>query len=245
MAKNKCAIITGAGVGIGKGIAIKLAREGYNVVIADINIANAKKTASEIGKSGKKAMAVQCDVSNEKSVKEMFLEAKKKFGQINVLVNNAGIFPFTPFVKISEEDWDKVIDVNLKSIFLCSREAAKSMGTGGRIINISSIAAFVGFEGLTHYCASKSGMNGLTRALALELAPKKITVNVVAPGAIATPGASKGSTKESIKQTISIIPLSRMGKPEDIANATAFLASNEASYITGQALIVDGGYTLR
>jgi 3-oxoacyl-[acyl-carrier protein] reductase len=242
MQKNKTAVVTGAGQGIGKGIAEKLAKEGCNIVVADINLKEAKKTASQIGK---KAIAVQCDVSEKKSVKNLFSEAKEKFGQIDILVNNAGIFPFTPFNKISEEEWDKVIDVNLKSIFLCCQEAAKLMKAGGRIVNISSIAAFIGFEILIHYCASKAGINGFTRALALELAPRKITVNGVAPGAISTPGANKTSTKESIQQTIAIIPLARMGKPEDIANAVAFLASEEASYITGQTIIVDGGYTLR
>jgi NAD(P)-dependent dehydrogenase (short-subunit alcohol dehydrogenase family) len=151
---------------------------------------------------------------------------------------------------MKEADWDKVIDVNLKSIFLCSKEAIKIMPEQGRIVSISSIASFVGFEGLVHYCATKGGINAMTRALALELAPKKITVNAVAPGAIDTPGASqpdqpKTAAEATRKQTISMIPLARMGQPEDIANAVVFLASPKADYITGQTIIVDGGWTLR
>ncbi|MBN2884320.1 SDR family oxidoreductase, partial [Patescibacteria group bacterium] len=164
---------------------------------------------------------------------------------IDILVNNAGIFPFKPFLDMTEADWDKVMDVNLKGTFLCSQAVAKQMKTGGKIVSISSIAAYVGFSGLTHYCASKGGIVAMTRALALELADKKINVNSVAPGAIETPGASTGMTPELKKQTEAMIPWGRMGLPEDIANAVAFLVSDQADYITGQTLIVDGGYTLR
>jgi len=158
-------------------------------------------------------------------------------------VNNAGIYPFKPFEQMQEADWDRVMNVNLKSIFLCSQRAAKEMKQGGKIVDISSIASFVGFEGLTHYCASKGAINATIRAMALELAPKKINVNAVAPGAIDTPGAK--SSQEQIKQTIAAIPWARMGMPADIANAVVFLASENADYITGQTIIVDGGWTLR
>ena len=158
-------------------------------------------------------------------------------------MNNAGIYPFKAFEQMTEQDWDKVMSVNAKSVFLCSQSAAKEMKQGGKIVDISSIASFVGFEGLTHYCASKGAINATIRAMALELAPKKINVNAVAPGAIDTPGAK--SPAEQQKQTISIIPWQRMGQPEDIANAVVFLASDRADYITGQVLIVDGGWTLR
>ncbi|MDP3052426.1 MAG: SDR family NAD(P)-dependent oxidoreductase, partial [bacterium] len=170
-------------------------------------------------------------------------KAVEKFGKLDILVNNAGIFPFTPFLKMTEADWDKVLNVNLKSVFMCSQAAAEIMKDGGKIISISSIAAFVGFEGLTHYCASKGGVSAFTRALALELASKKINVNAIAPGAIDTPGAA--SNDEAKKQTIVVIPWQRMGLPEDIANAVVFLASDRADYITGQTIVVDGGYTLR
>ena len=147
-------------------------------------------------------------------------------------------------MEMSEADWDKVLDVNLKSVFLCSQAAAKEIKNGGKIISISSIAAFMGFEGLAHYCATKGGINGMIRAMALELSAKKINVNAVAPGAIDTPGASM-SDKNVKKQTIASIPWKRKGLPEDIANAVVFLASDKADYITGQTIIVDGGYTLR
>ncbi|MCX6763937.1 MAG: SDR family NAD(P)-dependent oxidoreductase [Candidatus Moranbacteria bacterium] len=241
--ENKIAVVTGAGAGIGRGIALALAKENYNVVVADINLENCQKVAEEIVKIGVKASAVKCDVSNAGEVKQLFSQTTKDYGRVDVLVNNAGIFPFVPFEKMTEADWDKVININLKSIFLCSQEAVKIMPAGGRIINISSIASFVGFEGLVHYCASKGGINGMIRALALELAPKKITVNAVAPGAIDTPGAK--STEEAQKQTISLIPLARMGQPADIANTVVFLASEKSDYITGQIIVVDGGWTLR
>lgn len=244
MLKDKVAVVTGAGRGIGRGIALTLAKEGCTVIVSDINEADCLLVVSEIEAQGAKATAVQCDVSSKEGVDNVMKMAVEKFGHLDILVNNAGIFPFVSFLEMSENDWDKVIDTNLKSIFLCSQAAAKQMLSGGKIINISSIAAFVGFSGLTHYCASKGGMVGLTRALALELAEKKINVNSVAPGAIDTPGAS-GSSDEARKQTIAIIPWGRMGQPEDIAAATAFLASAGADYITGQTLIVDGGYTLR
>lgn len=243
--ENKVAIVTGAGQGIGQGIARALAQEKCQVVVSDINQAGGEKVAAELKRLGVKAIAVQCDVSKKSEVEALFQQTFKEFGRLDILVNNAGIFPFVPFAKMQEADWDKVIDVNLKSVFLCSQAALKIMSEGGRIINVSSIAAFVGFAGLVHYCASKGGINGLIRALALEVAPKKITVNAVAPGVIDTPGASQVSSAESIKQTIAMIPLARMGRPEDIAEAVVFLASAKAGYITGQTIIVDGGWTLR
>lgn len=250
MENQKTAIVTGAGLGIGRGIALALAKEGYNVVVSDINEENCQKVAEEVTEFGAKSLAVKCDVSNSTDVSEIFNQAVREFGQVDVLVNNAGIYPFIPFEKMEESDWDKVMDVNLKGVFFCCKEAFKMMPEGGRIVNISSIAGFVGFEGLVHYCASKGGVNGMIRALALEMAPKKITVNAVAPGAIDTPGASqpdqpRTAAEETKKQTIAAIPLARMGMPEDIADAVVFLASDRASYITGQVIIVDGGWTLR
>jgi 3-oxoacyl-[acyl-carrier protein] reductase len=146
---------------------------------------------------------------------------------------------------MTEADWDKVIEINLKSVFLASQAAAKVMKEGSKIVQISSIASLVGFEGLTHYCASKGGINGMLRAMALELAPKKINVNAVAPGAIETPGAGGAQTGDALKQTLSVIPWQRVGKPADIAGAVTFLASPMADYITGQVLVVDGGWTLK
>ncbi|HNS34405.1 MAG TPA: SDR family NAD(P)-dependent oxidoreductase [bacterium] len=241
--KNKVAIVTGAGQGIGRGIALALAKAKYQVVVSDIDANNCRKVAKELSVLGAKSLAVKCDVSDKAEVVKLFKQTMKQFGRLDILVNNAGIFPFVAFEQMTEADWDKVIDVNLKSVFLCSQEAAKVMATGGRIINTSSIASVVGFAGLVHYCASKGGVSGMIRAMALELAPKKITVNAVAPGAIETPGAS--APDEQKQQTIAAIPLARMGQPEDIAGAVVFLASEQASYITGQTIIVDGGWTLR
>jgi len=241
--KNKIAIVTGARQGIGKGIALELAKEGANVVVSDIDQTDCEKVVAEIEKLGVNGLAVKCDVSNKAEVDNLTAKSMEKFGKIDILVNNAGIYPFKPFIEMSEADWDKVIDVNLKSVFLCSQAAAKMMKEGAKIVNISSIAAFVGFEGLVHYCASKGGVNAMIRGLALELAPKKINVNAIAPGAIETPGAA--SNEETKKQTISAIPLAKMGAPVDIANMAVFLASDKSNYITGQTIIVDGGWTLR
>ena len=243
--ENKTAIVTGSRRGIGKGIAIALAKEGCNIIVSDIDQKDCEEVAKEIKKLGVKALGIKCDVSNKAEVEELFKKTVKEFGKLDILVNNAGIFPFVTFKDMKESDWDKVLNVNLKSVFLCSQEAAKIIPEGGRIITISSIASVVGFEGLVHYCASKGGINAMTRALALELAPKKITVNAIAPGAIDTPGANVSSNEEVRKQTIAMIPLARMGQPEDIANAVLFLASDKADYITGQIIIVDGGWTLR
>lgn len=243
--KNKVAIVTGAGRGIGRGIALKLAAAGASVVTTDLSLVDCVSAAAEIKDKGGRALALTCDVSDGAAVAKMIADTMTEFNQIDILVNNAGIFPFKPFLEMNEADWDKVMDVNLKGTFLCSQAAAKKMSTGGKIVSISSIAAYVGFSGLTHYCASKGGIVAMTRALALELATKKINVNSVAPGAIETPGLSMGMTPELKKQTETMIPWKRMGLPEDIAKAVAFLVSDQADYITGQTLIVDGGYTLR
>lgn len=239
---EKVAIVTGAGQGIGEGIARKLAIEGATVVVSDLNEESAKKVADEIGQN---AIAIKCDVSNKEEVDSLIAKTMEKFGRVDILVNNAGIFPYKPFLEMAEEDWDKVLNINLKSMFLCSQAAVKVMKEGSKIVDISSIASLVAFPALTHYCASKGGVNGFVRALASELAPKKINVNAVAPGAINTPGAGAGSNEEIKKQTIAMIPLARMGEPEDIANAVVFLASDEANYITGQILVVDGGWTIK
>lgn len=243
--QNKTAIVTGAKQGIGRGIALTLAKAGAKVVVADLDLAQSQAVADEIAALGGQALAVKCDVSQLAEVQAMIQAAKDKFGSLDILVNNAGIFPFIAFEKMTEADWDKVMDVNLKSLFFTCQEALKVMPEGGRIINISSIASLVGFSGLTHYCASKGAMNAFVRALALEVASRKITVNNVAPGAIDTPGATGAQDEAAKKQTEAIIPLSRYGQPEDIAAAVAFLASDGASYITGQTIVVDGGWTLR
>ena len=242
--KRKTALITGAGQGIGRGIAVRLARDGYNIAIADINLNNLAEAAQEISALGVRVLKIEADVSNVHDVQHMIQATVDEFDSLDVLVNNAGIYPFTPFMDITEEQWDKVIAVNLKSVFLCSQAAARIMPDGSRIIMTSSVASMLGFSGLVHYCASKGGINGLVRALALELAPRQITVNAVAPGSIITPGTSN-TDEGSQKATMAKIPLGRLGKPQDIAAAVAFLASEGAGYITGQVLVVDGGWTIQ
>lgn len=245
MTTKKVAVVTGAAKGIGKGIALALSRAGYDIVAVDMKAEECEAAIQEIKALGADAIGVVADVSQLVAVENIFQQALGHFGRVDVLVNNAGIYPFKPFSDLTEADWDKVLDINLKGAFLTSQAAAKILPAGGRIVDISSVASLVGFGGMAHYCASKSGLNGLVRALALELAPRKITVNAVAPGAITTPGASQSLTEEAKQETISAIPLGRMGEPDDIAQAVVFLASEQASYITGQVLVVDGGWTLR
>ncbi len=245
MLKNKTAIVTGAGQGIGKGIALALAKEGCNIVVSDINKETCDQVVAEITKLGVQSIAVKCDVSKKSEVDNLVKVSSEKFSKIDILVNNAGIFPFVPFAKMTEDDWDKVMDVNLKSMFLTSQAVSSKMPENGKIVDISSIASVVGFEGLVHYCASKGGVNGMIRALALELASKKINVNAVAPGMIETPGVTQAMDEKTLKQTVAAIPQKRMGTPGDIANCVVFLSSEKSDYITGQVIIVDGGWTLR
>ncbi|MGE5426003.1 MAG: SDR family NAD(P)-dependent oxidoreductase [Bacillota bacterium] len=243
--RNKTAAITGSGQGIGRAIALAMGAAGCRVIVSDLNKPLADQVAEEIRKQGGTAISLHCDATSQEDISKLIDEAMEEFGTIDILVNNAGIFPFTPFESMTEEDWDKVMSTNLKSVFLCSHAASKVMSAGGRIINISSISAFVGFSGLTHYSASKSGLNGFTRALALELAVRQITVNGIAPGSIETPGATVGLDETLKEQTVAAIPLGRMGSGDDIAQLAVFLSGEGASYITGQTIIVDGGWTLR
>lgn len=243
MANKRVALVTGAGAGIGKGIVLALAEANYDVVLTDINLENCEQVAKEAEEMGAKTLALKCDVSNGAEVTEVFSQVKEKFGKLDVLVNNAGIYPFKAFEEMEEDDWHKVMSVNVKGVYSCTKAAVAMMSEGGRVIDVSSIASVIGFPGLVHYCASKGAVNAMVRALALELASKQITVNAVAPGAIATPGAQ--STLEAQDQLKAAIPLKRIGEPADIANAVVFLASEKSSYITGQVLVVDGGWTIQ
>jgi len=239
--KNKVAIVTGSAQGIGKGIALALAKEGASVVISDIK--GVYDVVREIETMGVKALGVKVDVSKKEEVEEMVERVLDRFGRIDILVNNAGIFPFVNLTEMKEDDWDKVLDINLKGIFNCTKAVLDEMikQKSGNIINISSIAAMVGFKGLTHYCASKAGVIGFTKATALELSQYGIRMNAIAPGGIETPG-TKGMVDDNF---INSLPIKRVGKPKDIAKTVLFLASEDSSYITGQCIVVDGGYTLQ
>jgi len=245
--KDKKALVTGGSRGIGRGIALALAKQGADVAINyRSNTQEAEAAAAEITKMGREAFLVQADVSNKASVGKMFEEIKTKWGKLDILVNNAGILHFAPFEQLTEEQWDQVMAVNLKGQFLCSQEAVKLMGQGAKIINIASIASGgvgIGFSQIAHYTASKGGVVALTENMALELGSKGINVNAVAPGVIETDMTKAMLADEKQKAGIMTrIPKGRVGKPEDIGAAVAFLASDEADYITGAVLYVDGGW---
>lgn len=250
--RGKIAIVTGAAKGMGKAHALKFFGAGAKVTLSDVDLPGCQQVAQEIKKQRGQAIAVKCDISKKTEVDNLMSETVKKFGKIDILVNNAGIFPFEPFLQMTEQNFEKVIDVNLKGYFLCSQAAAKEMqknkpdgkGFKGAIVNIASIAAIKGFAGLSHYCASKGGVVAMSNALALELAPLGIRINTINPGAIDTPGA--GVTKmsdEQRKAMLASIPMKRQGVSEEVANAVLFLASDESSYMTGSVIVVDGGWT--
>lgn len=240
---NKIAIVTGAGRGIGKAIAIALAREGANIIALDIDIQTAKEVAKEIESLDRQALAIRVDVSDSKEVNRMVQSVLKKFKRVDILVNNAAIIRRGSIEDLTEEDWDRVIDVNLKGAFNCMKAVVGIMKKQkyGKIINISSIAGKTGdFTAAPCYGASKAGMSCLGKSLARELASYNINVNVVAPHAIKT-DLSKEWSEEKRKSIIADIPLGRMGEPEDVAEAVVFLVSDKAKFITGEVLDVNGG----
>lgn len=246
MLKDKVAIVTGGTRGIGRAIALKLADHGANIVI---NYRNSDKEAEELkaileGK-GVKVLAVKCDISNFEDSKNLMDKCKEVFGKIDILVNNAGITKDTLIMRMKEEDFDNVIDVNLKGTFNCAKHASAIMlkQRFGKIINMTSVVGIAGNAGQVNYAASKAGVIGLTKSLAKELGSRGITVNAVAPGFINTDMTA--SLSEKVKEEASKnIPLKRLGDPEDVANLVGFLASDAANYITGQVINVDGGMVM-
>lgn len=243
--KNKVAIVTGSKRGIGKSIALELAKEGAKVIISDINLKECQTVCNEIKKIGSDAIAVKCDVSKKRDVDAMVKKTIQKFNKIDILVNNAGVFLMKPFVEMTEKDWDFVLDINLKGLFLCTNAVAKQMvkQKNGKIISIASIAGKVGFMNSSAYCASKAGIINLTRELAMELSPHNINVNVVAPGIIDTKMTEDMlKDKKTKKVLLASTPLGRVGQPEEIGKATVFLASDDSNFITGHTLVVDGGW---
>ncbi len=246
--QNKVALVTGARRGMGRTHALALAGQGAKVVITDIDLAECELVADEVRSAGGDVICFKMDISSKTDVESVFDQVIAKYGRLDILVNNAGIYQSKPFLEMTEEDWDRTIDINLKGYFHCAQRAAKEMAKNnwGRIINITSIASGgvgVGIAGGAHYTASKGGIIGLTETLAVELAPLGINVNAIGPGAIDTPMVQAASLpKEVMDAMLAGVPLKRMGRPEEVSAAVVFLASDEASYVTGATLYVDGGW---
>lgn len=246
MLKGKCAIVTGAAKGIGKAIALKLASLGANIVLNyRSSEEKAIETENEIKALGVEVLRVKGDISNISDVENLINTAKEKFGKIDIMVNNAGITKDTLILRMKEEDFDSVINVNLKGVFNCLKTITPIMvkQREGKIINLSSVVGLSGNAGQVNYAASKAGVIGMTKSLAKEIGARGITVNAVAPGFIETDMTEVlgDKFKEEAKKSI---PLKRLGKPEDVANVVAFLASEDANYITGQVIQVDGGMVM-
>lgn len=243
---GRVAVVTGGARGIGRAIVEKLAGLGASVVIGDMLADLAEKTAEEVSQiTSKKIIFTKVDVTNGKSAVEMIDRTLAEFGRVDILVNNAGITRDTLILRMEEADWDTVLDVNLKGAFNCSKAVLRAMMKQryGRIVNISSVSGQAGQAGQTNYSASKAGLIGFTKALAREVASRQITVNAVAPGFIPT-SLTNDLSDELKKSILGATPIGRMGKPEEIAAAVAFLASEEAAYITGHVLAVDGGMAM-
>ncbi|WXG42076.1 MAG: SDR family NAD(P)-dependent oxidoreductase [Candidatus Freyarchaeum deiterrae] len=240
---GKIALVTGAASGIGREIVRRFALEGAKASVVDLNLGDAKKVAKEIKDLGGRAIAIECDVRDEEQVNRAVTDTEKNFGSVDILVNDAGILDMADISNITLEKWRNMFRVHVEGAFLFCRAVLKSMKEDGRIINISSIDGIAGGPFVTHYSAAKAAIIGLTRSLMAEiaLAGRRITVNAIAPGIMETPMSK--AVIQSYPDLLKSIPLQRWGKPEDIAAAASFLASSDASYITGQVIVVDGGFS--
>lgn len=241
--KDKVAIVTGGGSGIGEGTCIRLAEEGANIAVFDVDLKGAQNTAEEIKKAGGSAVALKVNVANASEVESAFKKTISTYGQVDILVNNAGVSQMSTVAKMTEEIWDRVQDVNLKGVFLCCRAVIPHMKDRryGKIINISSILGESGSFQYAHYSASKAGVIGFTKSLAVELGHRNIQVNVIGPGIIQTPMFDDDVPEEIRDQLAKKVPLQRLGIPQDMANAILFFASDESAYVTGQSIFVCGG----
>jgi 3-oxoacyl-[acyl-carrier protein] reductase len=239
---GKVALVTGAAQGIGRAIALLLAQNGAEIVVSDINLVRAEETAKEIEGTGQRAMAMKVDVANSAEVERMVQTILERFGHIDILVNNAGIARDKLILRMTEEDWDAVLNVNLKGTFNCTKAVVRHMSKqrSGKIVSIASVVGEMGNAGQANYSASKAGVIGFTKTIAREFAQRGINVNAIAPGYIETlmTDVLPEKTKEELKR---LIPMDRLGRPEDVAEAVLFLVSEASSYITGEVLNVNGG----
>lgn len=242
---GKNALVTGAGRGIGREVALTLAKAGANVAVCDLDAATAQSTAAEVQALGRTSVSLRCDVAKASDVAEAVSSFGTSFPTLDILVNNAGITRDGLVVRMKEEDWDLVLSVNLKSAFLFCKEAARLMmkARSGKIVNIASVVGIIGNAGQANYSSSKAGLIGLTKSLAREFASRNIQVNAVAPGFIQTAMTDKLSPQDREKLA-SQIPMERLGQPLDVAHAVLFLASSLSDYVTGQVLAVDGGLVM-
>lgn len=243
--KDKVALITGGARGIGRSIAMVFAKEGADIVVADVNLESAAKTALEIEGLGRKALALELDVTDFAKVEDGVNKILDKFGKVDILVNNAGITKDNLLLRMTQAEWDAVINVNLKGTFNCIKAVSRPMikQRSGRIISIASIIGLMGNWGQANYAASKAGIIALTKTVAKELASRNINANSVAPGFIQTDMTAK--LPENVKsKMMEAIPMAKLGTPEDVANVCLFLASEESSYVTGQTITVDGGMVM-
>jgi 3-oxoacyl-[acyl-carrier protein] reductase len=242
---GKVALVTGARRGIGRAVALGLARAGADVAVSDVSQEDCERVAEEIRGLGRRALAIRCDVSRKAEVEEMVRRTVSGLGRLDILINNAGIARFKPFFELSEEEWDETLAINLKGQFLCAQAAAREMVKRGwgRIVNVSSIASGqtgIGVASLAHYTASKGGVAALTEALAVELGPQGISVNAIAPGPIDTPMIDP-LRGEGLDAFVARIPKHRVGRSEEVGHLAVFLSSEEADYVNGALIPIDGG----